>query len=210
MSDFSTWTTDRLRTELLRREIELPPTESKDVFLQLLDRDKYINWFLTRPKPFQGHGRDPAMLVGLHIEHVDVNCKSFYPANPESGNGTLLIMGPNDPIYLTLHCREEKFTVAMTEPTRRWAAMRIDKNLEKAFGTLNQSDKGPLEILEAVVACRAHIVPKLYRTPDLDTEYHDVIGIRCEGMAEMGYIFCKFSPGDEIDQVPIFADVMVR
>lgn len=79
--------------------------------------------------------------------------------------------------------------------------MRIDRNLEKVFGTLNQSGRGTLEILEAVVAFRAHIVPKRFRTPDLDTD------AKC--WLRWGYASCKFSPGNEIELPPIFANGMI-
>ena len=215
-STFAPLTLSELRSAIFLRDLPLPSPATKDALVDILDRHTYINHYLTQRKPFQGSsGRDPATLVGLKIKGVEINNKTFY------GNfdtETRLIMGPNDPVYLTLHCSAgETVNITATEPSRRWAAIRVDENLAKAFEHLDQGgdeddlSKRRLEILEAVVATRGRIVPPPYRTEDGEgVERHDVIGIRCEGMSEIGYVFCKFGPGDEVDGLPLFADVMVR
>ena len=216
-SEFAILTLDELKFATVRRGLPIPFPATKDAFIDLLDKHTYINHHLTKRKPFQGGepGRNPAEMVGLKIRGVEMNNKTFYG---HIDAGIRLIMGPNDPVYLTLHCSTgEEVTITMTETSRRWAAIRIDENLAKAFGRLDQSDDGNdgdgwmLEIVEAVIAERGRIVPRLFRTEESGgVERHDVIGIRCSGMSELGYVFCKFGPGDEVDGAPLFADVMVR
>ena len=217
VGNFATLSLDELKSATRLRGLSIPCPPTKDALIDLLDRHTYINHHLTKRKPFQeeGFGRDPAALVGLKIRGVEINNKTFFG---EIGNGTRLIMGPNDPVYLTLHCSTgEEVTITVTEPSRRWAAIRVDENLAKAFEGLDQNDDGDdgdgwmLEIIEAVVAKRGRIVPKSFRSVESGgVERHDVIGIRCRGMTEMGYVFCKFGSGDDVDGAPLFADVMVR
>ena len=112
--------------------------------------------------------------------------------------------------YFIHHCSTGEITTALTEPTRRWTAIRIDKNLEKAFEAFDLADGQTLETVEAMFASRGHLLPKPYTISNTGTmKYHDADKIRYDGMTDMACVFCKYSPNDEVAR-PVFADIMVR
>lgn len=153
--------------------------------------------------PYDGKGRDPARCVGLRIKRVDFD--------PVIGSPEFI-----------LHTDKGRVKITHLDSASRYAELKVDKVLLEALDAvermnvtwyvgdeeMNTEERdmqkkkgGNLLIVEAAVGMRM--------CPD-NGEYR-VVGIRCEGMQEMGFVFSEDSTlEDEFGRDPRFGDVAVK
>lgn len=89
----------------------------------------------------------------------------------------------------------------------------MDNNLEEALDTLHDRQGKKLNILEAVIGQRESEVCGIWDVKFWKLK-HRVIGIRLEGMDQLGYVFCKAErnvgdEGDVEDYKLFFYDVVL-
>ncbi|MCJ1451009.1 hypothetical protein MMC28_001343 [Mycoblastus sanguinarius] len=177
----------KLTAAMLKEKLrakDLPATGKKaDLQTRLLQADGFTLGpdHDTKLIPFEGekHGRDPATLVGHRI--------TSYELEPEY-----------EP-YLKL-LTDKGLVNILQWSGPRYAHMAMDESLEAALGAGAGEGKKPgVLITEAAVGKRSGLTAGYY-------DYR-VIGIKLEGMQEMGFVFCQDGENDPYS-VP-FGDVLV-
>jgi hypothetical protein len=138
-----------------------------------MDSDSSTNASTTTIIPFDGKGRDPNSLVGRKI-------KWYY----KSGKG----IG-----FLTFKCQDGiaqfyneldlvGYEPGVTENNDISTRLHLDPNLKSALSSLSRSERTTCTIEEACTGKRK-----------VGSEEFRVIGIKLQGMREMGFIYCKKS-----------------
>lgn len=152
--------------------------------------------------PFDGKGSDPALLVGRHIQR--------FKFDPMSG------------LEFILHTDQGLVTITYLDIPSRYAEIKADdelleglKSIEQIKETLYVGDEeitraeremqakkgGSLLIVEAAVGMR--------KCPDFGD--YRVVGIRCEGMPKMGFVFSEDTVLEDVyGRDPRFGDVAVE
>jgi len=123
--------------------------------------------------PFDGKGRDPQSLVGRKIKWYYKSGKGISLLTFKCQDGNAQFVNPAD-----LMGYEE----GIPENDPSW--FHFDSNLKMALSSLDRSGRTTCLIEEACVGQRN----------DGLTNYR-VVGIRCEGMTNIGYIYCKKQGG---------------
>ena len=139
-----------------------------------MESDPQSSESITTVIPFDGEGRDPTSLVGRKI-------KWYY----KSGKGiSLLTFKCHDGIVQFVNSADligyEEGITENNDPS--W--FHFDSNLQTALASLDRSGRSTCLIEEACVGTRK----------DGSSSYK-VVGIRCQGMSNIGYIYCKKNGG---------------
>ena len=124
--------------------------------------------------PFDGKGRDPQSLVGRKIKWYYKSGKGISLLTFKCYNGNAQFVNPADLIDY-----EEGIT---ENDDMTW--FHFDRNLKTSLASLDRSGRTTCLIEEACVGSRK----------DGSTSYR-VVGIRCEGMSNIGFIYCKKQGG---------------
>ncbi|MCJ1460755.1 hypothetical protein MMC28_011137 [Mycoblastus sanguinarius] len=163
----------------------------------------------TKLIPFDGWGRHPATLINQQIQSYELNPTIEASSLGDAGDGTGAILVPSSREgRLTLMIEgQQVHIVQWNGPGKSIIAM--DKALESA---LDAAKKGnyPVRIMEAGLGVRNGLLSrgKNYR----------VIGLKLEGMDQMGFVFCQDSLGIETEdwaeptwplRIPEFGDVLL-
>ncbi|KAL9630479.1 MAG: hypothetical protein Q9164_006394 [Protoblastenia rupestris] len=142
----------------------------------------------TTMTPFDGKGGDPTTIVGREVQ--------WYYENEE-------------PTRLEFKCSDGRLQFHKEGVTEEWDSdndddnyeVCMDDNLEEALDKLRGKQGKKLKILEAVTAQRESEVCGIWDVTFWKLK-HRVIGIRLEGMDQLGYIFCKTErDGEDEDDI---------
>lgn len=199
--DPSTLTVPELKAFL--RERGLPVTGRKVDLLERLVLSHDDSDSISHPLriiPFDGKGLDPANLIGLRVSHFT-----------------------HDMAELVLHCTNKATVTIDSQGSTfsRYEQIKVDENLISAlaaavpevdlYGDLESAPatrkEGGLLITEAAVGVRKYNGPH--------GEYR-VVGIKCEGMEEMGWVFSEDEEMDDqgldlpLSEIQKFGDVAVN
>ena len=138
---------------------------------------------------FDGTGQDPTQIAGYHIEWHEIH---------------------ENPARLEIQCLDGALQFRKEGLTENWEPalsghnyeICMDGNLEKALHRIDYGQYQEVEIMEAVTAVRESNV---CRRSDIVFSglKHRVIGLRLEGMQDLGYIYCKLEYDDrkEVDDM---------
>lgn len=150
----------------------------------------------TKIIPFDGKGEDPATLVGL-----EVHWYYMYEEPPR-----LELKCPNGRVQFHKEGTTEDWDPNGAEDVYEFW---MDDNLDEALNALHGRADKTLTILEAVVGQRESEVCA-YFDVEVSKLKHRVIGIRLEGMDQLGYIFCKTEYDGDIEGFNLyFYDVVM-
>ena len=178
--------------------------------------------------PFDGKGRDPSTLVGLQVRghhlnmdtgFLELRCTServwFFGNGNHQAIKTHVAQQSQEPpkvkkvksIFGNPDEDEDDDDEGVEDDDNGdYDGISIDSNLSQALDLIGRYPRDrPLMIVEAVVGIRESQVTELGST-EFSIKKHRVIGLRLEGMAEMGFVAYKterdedYYPGDADDE----------
>lgn len=156
---------------------------------------KFLN---TRIVPFNGQGRDPQELIGLHLKSFQLFARRYGILG-----GTLKFTDGEDHIIIMRPSHRVAKTQVRVEFEEYWNMSRYTNRGEDEevwkFWNQKLPDRvtGPAPIVEAVTGIRRNL---------RDESKSLVLGLRCEGMSKMGFFCCGDAPHN-YDTYPSYGDL---
>lgn len=131
--------------------------------------------------PFDGQGVDPATLVGQRIRHFQMHLGDGFALHTDQGQVTLSFSEMPFSRYAEVMV-DEALLEALKSVERVTEVLHVgDEEITRAEREKEEKKGGDLLILEAAVGMRKCA----------DTGEYRVVGIRCEGMEKMGFMFAE-------------------